>query len=58
MTDRHLLLLIIAMLLGALVAGIDYLARNTSDSVRILFDFSLTAGLLWLGYTLGKSDSP
>jgi len=56
LTDRHLLLIIIAMLLGTLVASLDYLARNTTDVVRLLFDFSFTFGLVWLGYTLGRHD--
>lgn len=56
MTDRTILLSILALLVGFLVAGIDYLARNTTDTARLLFDFSMTFALLWLGYTIGKSD--
>lgn len=57
MTDRQLLLVILAILAGTTVAAVDvYTQRQVGTPGRVLFDVGAVWALLYLGYLAGKGD--
>ena len=56
MTDRQLLLVILAILVAVLVAALDYTLRTADFPARLLFDISAVWVLLYLGYLGGRNS--
>lgn len=57
MTDRQLLLVILAILVGGAVAAVDVWTQRALDAPgRVLFDVAAVWSLLYLGYLAGKGD--
>ena len=53
MTDRDLLVALVAVIAAALVAGTDYLTDLSGNSTAVI-DFALVFGLCQVFYRIGK----
>lgn len=56
MTERQLLFVLLALVIGVLVAALDYTLRTAELPARLLFDIGAVWVLLGLGYMVGKGD--